>query len=630
MLDWEKQVKPYLSLVGNAPRQELLHPFYQDSINHKNEILELFSLTYPKFMELTRPRESDAQKKYRKDVFQNPTLSIKERVFDYIKNIKKNADYAVKYASDAGKNQEDYNNYVKEKFNREGDLEGWMWENAVNMVSLDPNAVMAFIPIESQTETEPRKVKGKFLPCENVWMHQKAEFAVILSDDKLPMAGEVYESQYTGAIIYFFDHESYCIAKQKSKTDSTNKSVTWEILGLTSNEDGSINFNPPLHYCDGLPVRKLGKTLDKMLYSNKYELFKHELSSEFPFIRTTIKRFNDMEIEVNTATNTLHWRKKAPCNNCGGTGKVTIWENDSKVASNCQKCKGEGWSFAMSSLDVHVVSDQIGEDWKGINQAIQATAPGGSVQNAPINLMALTDQYKEQYSSVFHNKGLSSLLPIHFAQSGTAKKEDKEGAIRFGTEWANHICNNLLSWAYWCVASMRYGIAGNQLELMPDIAIPRQFNLDTKEEVGVQLKDAIVNKMDAGVIDTLQLKYLKLEAGEDSDAYKRYELRMLLDGYRGHSAEEKYLMISNEFALGDRTSEQFANKVKALYFSVNYDKIYQDAVIENYDFGHLSIQEKKLKMVEIATRYESILPADKPLESFTQRSPVNMQDRNQV
>ena len=161
MLDWEKQVKPYLSLVGNAPRQELLHPFYQDSINHRDEILELFSLTYPKFMELTRPRETDAQKKYRKDVFQNPTLSIKERVFDYIKNIKKNADYVVKYASDAGKNQEDFNNYVKEKFNREGDLEGWLWENAVNMVSLDPNSVMAFIPIESQTETEPRKVKGK-------------------------------------------------------------------------------------------------------------------------------------------------------------------------------------------------------------------------------------------------------------------------------------------------------------------------------------------------------------------------------------------------------------------------------------------------------------------------------------
>lgn len=632
MLNWEQQVKPYLMVTGDTPTKELLHPFYYASVSYKKSISELLSREYPDFMNIARPRETDGQKKYRKDIYENPVRVAFERIFDYVRNIPKNADYKIKYADEKATQTDTFKNYVKEKFNREGDLEGWLWENGINMASIDPNAVMVLLPVESDNDTQLRSVKGKFLGCENVWMHQKQEFAVVLSDEKSQLIGQLYEENYTGKILYFFDHESYTIAVQKSGANDSSSTNKWDILGVGVDENLGMTFTPPLHYCDGLPVRKLGKILEKSLYSNKYELFRHELDSVFAFIKSAIRRYNDKEIEANTALNSLHWRKKTPCNNCNGTGKVKIFidgENDS-VETTCKRCNGTGHSFAMNSMDVHIVDDQVSDGWEGSKMIAQAQAPGGSVQNTPVNLMALRTEFENEFCAIFHNKGLSSLLPIHFAQSGTAKKEDKEGATRFGTEWANHVCKNLLSWAFWCTASIRYGIGGNQLDLMPEISEPRQFNLDTKEEVGNQLKDAISNKMDEGVIDTIQLKYLKLEASEDSEAYRRYELRMLLDGFRGITSEEKSFMLSSEFALGDRTSESFTQKVKALYFSINFNKIYQDAIIDYLDFHEKKLSEKRDILNKISENYLSILPAEKPLESFSQRSAVNLQDRKQI
>jgi hypothetical protein len=630
MLDFNTQVKPYLMVTGDTPSLELAHPFYNDSIAYKKKIQELKGLKYPYFMSITRPRESDAQKKYREDIYDNPVKVAFEIIFDYVRSIPNNSDYKVKYADEKGNVEDSFKNYVQENFNREGDLDSWFWENGINAVMDDPNSVMIMIPKEVSDQSKLRGVTGKFLGCEHVWMHQNQEFAVILSDERSQLTGQKYEKDFTGKILYFFDHESYTVATQLSDSTQQDKTLKWEVLGMQTFEDGLTTFNPPLHYCGGLPVRKLGKRLEKSLYSNKYQLFKHELDSVFTYIKATIRRFNDIEVENNTSLYTLNWRLEVDCNNCEGKGEKKVFDaNGEYTMTTCKKCNGSGQTGMNSSMDTLGVKQLSFDEWtKGKSFGVQA--PGGSVQNTPINLQAQRSEFNENFCAIFHNMGLSSLLPIHFAQSGTAKREDKEGAIRFGVEWSNHFCQKLLSWSYWCTASMRYGISGKQLALMPEISQPRTFNLDTKEEVSNQLMTAISNKMDAGVIDTLQLKYIKLEASEDSEAYRRYELRMQLDGYRGVDAESKYFIISNEFALGERGSATFDKKIKSLYFSINFDKIYQDAILENIDFHSKTINEKRKIMEEISDNYTSILPTDKPLESFNQRSAVNIQDRNQL
>lgn len=635
MLTWEK-IKPYLEISGDLPKKQLLHPFYDEAKKYREEMIELFGDKYPKWMDLNRPRESDDHKKYRKEIFANPIKPVQTRVFGFIKSIQNSADYYIRYADESNEEVETFEHYVKEKFGLDGSLENWIWNEGIDAMKIDPNSVMVFIPKETTNELNRRDVEGKFLPCTNVWQLKRGEFAVIESDEKTQLQGEIYEQDYSGKILYFFDTESYCVAKQLTKPDPLvnndfNYFTQWEVMGFNAE---SQTLTPDLHYCEGLPVVKVGRLLKDQKMSRRYELFVSELEPVIANLKKAIRRDSDREVEAIVSTTTLHWRMATgECKNCAGTGKKNDLSAEGyPIQTTCKVCGGSGKDTPKTSLDMTVVStEKINEGLMGGDKVVNPIIPpGGSVQNVPINMQAMRTEYSNEVEESFTGLGLGTFNYLALNQSGVAKREDKEEGIRFFVNMANHIAKNLLIWGHWCVASIRYGISGKQLDLMPTINIPTRTNLDTIDEVRNQLKEAIETKMDSGIIDTLQLKLLKLEAGDDSLEYNRYHLRMRLDGFRNMSEQQKWFAIGNLATLGDRNSDSYLQAVKAYQFSINFDKIYQDAIIETEGFDAMMLSEKKKIMDEIAKRYETIKPASEPITQLTQNPPVNVINQNQI
>lgn len=631
MLTWE-QIKPYLELNGALPRAEILHPFYHKSIKYKDEMIEMFAEEYPSWMNKSRPRESEEHKKYRKDIYSNPIKPIESRIFGYIKAIRNSADYSIRYAEENVSEENTFKRYVTQDFGIDGSLENIIWNDCIDLMKFDPNGVICFIPEESTDQTKRRDVKGKLLGCENVWQLKRGEFAVIESDEKVPLPNQYYETEFTGKVLYFFDNESYTIAKQTNVFSQNNSTFySWEILGIDQ-EFGT--FTPLLHYCEGLPVMKIGRVLKEQIFSKRYEYFVSELDPIISNLKSAIRRKSDHEVEAINSITTLHWRMATgDCKICSGTGTVLeINESNFPEKTVCKNCGGNGKDIPRTNLDVTVVStDKINDGLMNGDKIVNPIIPpGGSVQNSPTNLIAMRDEFERETANAFSGLGLGTFNYLAFSQSGVAKREDKEEGIRFIINMAEHICNNLLNWAFWCVGSIRFGINGNQLNLMPSINIPKRFNLDTIDEVRGQLAEAIDKKMDSGVIDTYQLKLLKLEAGVESLEYKRYHLRMLLDGYRSMSEQQKWFAIGNLAVLGDRKSESYLNAVKSYQFSINFDKIYQDAILKYDIFDELSTVEKEKIMIEISTKYETIKPAEEPIEQLTQNPPVNVTNLTQV
>jgi len=147
-----QEIKELLKKVGDKNSR---HVFYDESVKIAEEIKVLYSEDYPKFLDLDRPKETKKDKKYRKDVYNNPVKSHYGRIVDKKMSIKNSQDYLINYPLDTtGSNP--LKDYCENGFGGFGNITDWTFSIAVINESTDPNAVMCVIdknPPERQTES---------------------------------------------------------------------------------------------------------------------------------------------------------------------------------------------------------------------------------------------------------------------------------------------------------------------------------------------------------------------------------------------------------------------------------------------------------------------------------------------
>jgi hypothetical protein len=625
-----KDIKPYLDVIGDTPQIELLHPYYNQSILEKREVQSLAGDAYPDYMDKNRPRELPSNKVHRKAIWDNAVKPVFSRVRKLVYSISQHSDYVVQFPND--NNQEDnLKKSTTQDFGVDGNLENWVWNEYADYLAKDPNAVIVFLPKEAENQSQRREAIAKILPCENVWMHKKGEFAVLLSDEKTPLEGQNFEYQYTGKILYFFDKDSYSIATQTAVQIEGDKAyMKWDILGLTQNEQG-FNLTAIPHFCGMMPVRNFGFALKESKFSRKYELYESIYSKVKTFIKSANQRYSDYQLEALNSVTTLHWIREAPCNHCDGEGEIDKWDSEGLEKNRivCPTCQGKKIHTQYSANDRIVISASVEKtltDTKVVNPSGDVA---GSIQNDPINMKELYLKFEEEVRKIFEGMGLSSLNYMALEISGKAKVEDKDETIQFMKDVAMHV-KGILDFSYWCNAGIIYGMTKKITDLVPTISVPNRFNLDRASEMQADLKEAITSGFDGGIKDILILKYIEQISGAESVQYERYALRIQLDGYRHFSLEQKQNMISNASTLGDRTSVQFTDLMKEIQFSINFENIYQDCTMEVFDFNELTLKEKKVKMLAYGDKYFTVKPANEEIYAFTQRPTVNVVDSKQI
>lgn len=645
MLKYAEHIAPYLRLHGSVPSSAdllgdgslMLHPFYNDMKRQEDELDAVFGDVQPDFMKLNRPKESDAHKKYREAIFKNTVKPMLGRVTRQYQQINVVEDFEIEWPKSE--------NEVKERSLQKlcmtkmfsGDtLEDFFWSKWANYFLLRPNGGAVLLPVPTPTETQTPTFKAMWVGSQNIWQHRKGEFAVIKSEEKSIVLDTYRQVLLEGVILYFFDKESYCVAKQVRYNSSTTV-YEWEVSGLTNgvNEMGEnvTVFLPPLHNCGGIPLALAGNTVSKVYEGGRYEMLSSILEDAVPHLKKALQRDEDGEIVALHHSVPREWEYNLKsCPTCSGSGSETNYD-DEGIADGfktCTTCKGSGVKDVRNGLGTYVLSAPSVEGYDDQMRVVSLpTPPMGRIDGDTAALEAFQKAYEAQVALAYRALGMEHLNHIPVAQAGIAKRYDaREGEMNLVTagSWAG----TGLGWLIHCTGALVWGVSGGVAEQEPNIRTPKRFSIEGADEIGQRLSEAIKNGYSAETIYTLQLKYLEVVASKNSDEYRMYQLRKRIDPYWNWDFEALNFEQTQVFQFFDRSSEEFQRQNGLIQLSKNFEMLVQDAIAENPNFWNMKTAEQRTMLMEANAQYFKMRIDNFEIPPTNMQSTVNVQDTKQL
>lgn len=639
MLDLQRDILPYLtqSAGGTVPGTGFLHEFYSDAKKHKKAIEEVFGDKYPKYLNVNRPREREEHKKYREEVFNqqgNPFRGLRARVVDSLDYIRQADDFDVQFPTTEVNDELSLKAYTSSSsFSPEGGAINWWFKEFTPVYVNDPNAVFLVLPQRQPlSELEYAEPRFMIIPSENVWMHRKGRYTVLLNPEKHWILDGGIQKQ-EGVSIIFLDHDTYSIARQTGRrvSDTGLKVNDWEILGLETVYDDlgaelGQRFLPPFHYCTMMPAKKVGKKRVKKNDKGE-EYYESILADALPYVRKAQQNDSDIVVELNFHIASQEWRRAShKCNKPGCQAGVIIIKDKAtgliQDAVACPSCKGTGFNISGSGLDILWVT---GTDQEGFNNPeggkIPPGAPGGYIPRSIEPLAKLVEELRRNTDEAYSTINMQFIRVSPLDTSGTSKRYDREEFYRELNTQGDHILEILEEGYRWADA-LRFAPSGRAGEQVPEVLRPVRFNLENAELTREELNNAKDKKYDSSLVSAYELKMLQYTTGEQSDSYQRYVAKVKFDPYRTITYQEKLLQTAEIYTKMKPDDARTIRAMQELYFSINFDGLVSRALREDPDFW---VRDDKTQY-ELLQRYNLELMGDlRPEVMPVEQMPKNTQ-----
>lgn len=659
------QIRPYLEYAdNNAMPKGLKHEFYDESIEYKDSLAEVFGKKYPKYLDNNRPREKAADRAYRKKIYKNKWEQLPDRISETLDYIHQADDFGISFPKPGSLIPDEFTleKYTGSNLTPDGDLKEWFFNNAIAPYILDPNAATAMVLTDFPTADPTFYTNGFFNPkpmvfgCEHILMHQKGRFAVLISPEKRPYI-DSDGIRREGRIIHFFDDESYTAAFEIDRISSSAQSrgsVEWAIIGMTqevlvneNDEEELVSyFDPILHHFESMPVFKLGKKRAKV-NAKREELYKSILDGAIPSIKEAQQIQNDIEAERTFHVTSQEWRRQSALPKCKHPGCVAgqVMTKDSSGNNTgmlpCPSCKGTGVNNTSGSpLDMLLVNDMPDPKGFAANETEVKTtgAPGGYIERSIEPIKQLTADNKIVGDDVYQIINMQFIRVTPNEASGTSKRYDREELYRELNTQAAHLINMLVRLFAIC-DHIRYSNQTYVGEQIPEIMVPVRFNLENAELTRAELNDAKDKKYDPALVSVLEMKLLEYNVGKTAVEYQQYETRLKLDPFRVWKNDEKN-MITGLVMMMLPDGEQRTNMVGEIFFSILFDALMIKAQIKHEDFyswelgkrhetlrGFLKDYYKEVR--DIQTEIDPVTGLPK-MAQYAIKPAINIQDTNQT
>ena len=652
MLDFTKDVLPYLSLgADKKPPAKLRHAYYQASIDHRNRLRAVFGKAYPYYLDLARPKEREEYRLYRRRIYKNPLRSLRRRVTEVLDYVRQADDFDVSYPSQTTDGATDsLESYLTDsRFTKDGDAVSWFFKHIRKSYVGDPNAVLVVLPVEQpMADTERAKPVPLLIDSEQVYQFRNNEFAVLESPERTWING-VAGLTKTGRVFLFVDHDSYCIAKQRAETVAgvagANTLYAWDITGLAEalTDEGEANgytFSPPLHNCSTMPARKIGKlqedtaeaenrngyintvttTSAERVYDPRYstvhrndwgeEYFESVLADALPHVEAAQGIQSDIEVERNFHVSSQEWRyaqRKCPDTDQNGGpcmgGKIQLRDAEGNLTGlgQCPTCKGYGLDVSGGALGVIIVSapqaTNLADEGRPTNLP---TPPGGFIPRSIDPLKEFVLEYEREKKQAYETINMQFLMETPITQSGVAKRADREELYRTLIVEGAHLCG-LLAFVLECVACER-----KQESECPEVLAPVRLNIENSEITRDELVEAVTNKFDLNLRKPLEKKLIGYQVGEDSDYYRRYELRERIDPYLDYDIETKLFMKSEARLTMQTDGPEYELLVLWITLSIHFYAIVSNELLKGDGFWNLKPDEQHTRMMDAAKKLTAV------------------------
>jgi hypothetical protein len=644
MLRFKEDIAPYLVEYGKEmPKEDLLHRFYKKSVDHRKLIDSVFGDSFPDFLKVDRPkeREKKSHSKFREAIYKAITKPFRRRLLRTLSAIRNADDFTVDFPDvDAGVQFVDtLNYYTNENFGAWKSLEQWFWEQGIQLFIDDPNACAVLLPKIPDDPSRFREVVPMWASCDRVWYYGEGEKAVICSESK-SVVTQNGKGKKDGLILYFFDQDSYCVAKQIGVNGTKTE---WDILGMQVTKDLQGNFEGyledfPRHYFRTMPVFRLGALIRETSEDGIYKLYESYVSDAVPALKSVLQRASDIDIEALLHTGSLEWQyvtKK--CNECSGEGLVESFSEKidgkrKKTKIRCTKCSGAGFDIYDSNLEKILISAPTANGFDDDTKPLHLpTPPAGMIERSPEAIREFRDEYTRNMKEAYQAVGLGHIADqIFMSTSGTSKRYDRDEGEKMIMDTSRHFVERLLSPIYAAIDAIRYGPIGKHGNQIPVIVSPKRFDISSIDIIREQLNDAMTNNYSEELKDALQLKYLDQTVGKDSYQYKSFRVKMRIDPHRNKKNETKSLLLSQAYLTMDTASEEFSATVEQLQFSINFETILRNVDLANDKFFEMSVQDQYRLLLEENKKYFSIRPQGQLMEVGPLSPLAKAKERNEL
>ena len=628
MLSFNTHIQPFLNRAPSATNSDdLTCPFRERAIREKEDFEAVFGEEYPKYLDKNRPDEKPRYKKYRKDIYENPFLTLLDDMEDALDYIKEADDYAVVWPD----NEE--SELLRQIMEPRGGStwEEFFFETVKSAYIEDTNAVLVVLPIVMPgSEVERYQPVREIVPSMNVLRFERDRFAVLESERKNVLTtGGV--SRKEGRILYFLDQESFSIAEEVIKDGRR----VWKVWGLRSEltESQQVRqvFMPLRHSCRTLPARKVGRKLAKRdAYGS--ELYFSLYKRVYPHIREAQARYNDIQVEIVHHIHAKEWR--IALNRCTNKeckdGDVPRRDEDGRILAGekdtCNDCKGTGYDINNSGLDVLIFSMAKKMGYMDKEGVSMPQVPGGFIPRPIESLRELVKEYERLEKKVYAGMKMLFALQTPEIQSGVAKAKDREEMYRMLVKHSAHLCG-LLQWMYEMGA--RWILTTNAENGIPSVVMPIRFDLSNAEETRTMLNDAKKNGYATETIALLEKKVLEDNTSKDSDYYKRYQLRTVLDPFLYLSYESKMYSFAFLPRVAEMGSDSYKKLVKDFMFSMYFDRNVNLALLADENFLDKPVSEQEKTLRRLTEEVSASIPSTL-LPDIVLNAPVDIKNNKQL
>lgn len=529
-----------------------------------------------KMIEERRPNEPLEVVAYRKIIWKAKTKPTFTKVYSSLQKIRRSQDWSIRY-EDADKfsriaEDETLESYCEQHFPYFTSMTNWVFSLLLRKYLIDPNAVCFVYPIAYDVqETEYLQPFPQIYDSCNVLMFVPEDYAVLRLDNGCSYY--VRNKLYKGKSFFFVTTEYIY------RYDQIDNKGSYKLVSAYEHRTGV------------LPVFKLkGILVDQV--EDQY-LYESRISGMIPELDEALREYSDLQ-----AAKVLHiyperWEyTQQECTHCKGTGRRTNpqWVDGMDVqlaVIGCNTCGERGYIAAGPYNKILVRPTSNATE----GQAMPPMPPAGYIAK-DIDIVKLQE---EGVSRHIYNAlaaiNFEFLADTPLAQSGIAKEVDRDelnNTVHSIAEDIVAVMDNL----YWLIARYRYkdlyplDIVDTML---PVVNVPEKFDMLTIGLAGKELTDAKTGKMNATLLNALEIDYAGKRFNTEPEVRDLLQLILSLDPLPNVSEDDKMSRLSNKGI----TQQTYI-------ISSNIQEFVQRAIEEDEEFVHLQLAEQKAKLATYA------------------------------
>jgi hypothetical protein len=536
---------------------------------------------YPKeLIDKTRPSESREIKEYRKSTYQPHTKPIVTKIISSLYKIRRSQDWSIQYGNEVMAKigtipvGEELENYCENMFPYFGSITHWMFNVGLKNYLIDPNGLVAVIPLNSDApSTEMYKPYPTIFNSNKVIDFVMDEYAVVESVDTMPykMGGATKQ----GKIFYIFD-KIQVVRYVETYSESENRIVLVKDMEF-------------VHNMGELPVFQFQGQFRKAL--DKHFVFESRIAGIIPRLNEFATMWSDFKAEVVQHVHSTRWvMATQDCTQCNGTGNIIDYMNNSGTVI-CPTCKGKQKVFTSPYENLVVVTPTNANSGEN---PLPSGPPAGYIQKDGVAEMTktLNDIIKEQAYYALSAINMEFLAEAPLSQSGVAKEVDRDELNNFVHAIAEDIIR-IMDDIYYFVNEYRYSVAvpnpQTRRELLPEIAVPEKFDLLSTRSSFEELKVARDSKINSIIITQMELDIARKRFSADDDTAEEIVCTLNLDPFPGKSMDE----ITSGLTNGGINKQDFV-------IWCNLNQFVKSAIAENEEFTDLPLAEQKTIIAKMA------------------------------